>query len=40
LMTNASRNVPAWRLKLGWDFQSIDRTLRQQMKVDHEHFDS
>ena len=40
LMTNASQNVPAWRLNLGWDFQSIDRTLRQQLKVDHEHFDS
>ena len=40
LMTNASRNVPAWQLNIGWDFKSIDRTLRQQMKVDHGHFDS
>lgn len=40
LMTNVSRNVPAWQLNLGWDFQSIDRSLRQQMKVDHGHFDS
>jgi serine kinase of HPr protein (carbohydrate metabolism regulator) len=32
LLTKASRNVPAWRMNLGWDFQKLDKILRRHME--------
>jgi len=35
LLINVSRQIPTWRLNLGWDFRLLDRALRQLTETDY-----